>query len=282
VTLRDVLTLALSQRGLQPGSAAPGLPSARASAGTSLGAQAAATTTLRLMTYNVHAFVGTDAVYDPERVARVIEAGRAHVVALQEVDFGRGPAAEPSALEWLAERLHMRAHFTYTRDGKRGRFGNAVLTPYGLELVAEGLLPRRRDEARAVQWLKILAPHFQLQLMNTHLSVKLRERHAQVEALLGAEWLVRASSEPALVVCGDFNSSPFSRVCRRLSRDLKDVQHSSPRRLATWPARLPFWRIDHMFVSRGMVVEGARVLDDALARRASDHLPLVAELTTRS
>lgn len=234
------------------------------------------------MTYNVHAFVGTDAVYDPERVARVIEACEAHVVALQEVDFGRGPVAEPSALEWLANRLRMRAHFTYTRDGQRGHFGNAVLTPYELTLVAEGLLPRRRDEARAVQWLKVVAPHFQLQLMNTHLSVKLRERRPQVEALLGAHWLVRASSEPLLVVCGDFNSSPFSRIYRRLSRELKDVQCGSPRRLATWPARLPFWRLDHMFVSRGMTIKSARVCDDALARRASDHLPLVAELVTRS
>jgi endonuclease/exonuclease/phosphatase family metal-dependent hydrolase len=235
---------------------------------------------VRLMTYNVHAFVGTDCVYDPERVARVIESAEADVVALQEVDFGRGPVAEPSALDWLAKRLNMRAHFTFTRDGKRGHFGNAVLTSYELELVAEGMLPRRRDEARAVQWLKIVAPHFQLQLMNTHLSVKLRERRAQVEALLGAEWLVRAASEQALVVCGDFNSSPFSPVYRKLSRDLTDVQCGSATRLATWPARLPFWRIDHVFVSRGITVRAARVADDSLSRTASDHLPILVDLQT--
>lgn len=232
------------------------------------------------MTYNVHSFVGSDSVYDPERVARVIESCEANVVALQEVDFGRGPVAEPSVLEWLAKRLGMRAHFTYTRDGKRGHFGNAVLSSFDLELVAEGLLPRRRDEARAVQWLRVVAPHFQLQLMNTHLSVKLRERRAQISALLGAEWLVRASSEQALVVCGDLNSSQFSRVYRRLSRDLKDVQCGSPRRLATWPSRFPFWRIDHVFVSRAVDVSAARVVDDALARSASDHLPILAELST--
>jgi endonuclease/exonuclease/phosphatase family metal-dependent hydrolase len=232
------------------------------------------------MTYNVHAFVGSDSVYDPERVARVIESCQANVVALQEVDFGRGPVAEPSALQWLAKRLQMRSHFTHTRDGKRGHFGNAVLTPFDLELVAEGMLPRRRDEARAVQWLKVVAPHFQLQLMNTHLSVKLRERRAQVEALLGAEWLVRAAAEQALVVCGDLNSSPFSPVYRKLSRDLTDVQCGSTRRLATWPARLPFWRIDHVFVSRGVTVRAARVVDDALARAASDHLPILADLLT--
>jgi endonuclease/exonuclease/phosphatase family metal-dependent hydrolase len=237
---------------------------------------------VRILTYNVHAFLGTDGVYDPERTARVIESCHANVVALQEVDFGRGPIAEPSAVQRLAERLGMRCHFTFTRDGKSGHFGNAVLTPHELQLVAEGFLPRRRDEARAVQWLKVVAPHFQLQLMNTHLSVKLRERRAQVDALLGAEWLVRAAGDVPLVVCGDFNSSPFSRVYRRLSRDLVDVQCGSPRRLSTWPASLPFWRIDHMFVSRSVSVRGAEVVAAGLSRTASDHLPLVAELSSAS
>jgi endonuclease/exonuclease/phosphatase family metal-dependent hydrolase len=237
---------------------------------------------IRLVTYNVHAFVGTDSVYDPERVARVIEGTGAHVVALQEVDFGRGPRVQPSVVEWLAKRLGMRCHFTYTRDGKSGHFGNAVLTPFELQLVAEGLLPRRRDEARAVQWLKVLAPHFQLQLMNTHLSVKLRERRAQISALLGAEWLVRVERELPLVVCGDFNASPLSRLYRKLGRDLRDVQCGSPRRLSTWPAKWPFWRIDHVFVSDKLAVVGARVVDGPLARSASDHLPLLAELSCAS
>ncbi|HEY6080486.1 MAG TPA: endonuclease/exonuclease/phosphatase family protein [Polyangiaceae bacterium] len=232
----------------------------------------------RVMTYNVHSFVGTDRVYDPERVARVIESAGASIVALQEVDFGRGSQAEPSAIESLAERLKMRCHFTFTRDGRRGHFGNAVLTPYSLQLIAEGFLPRRRDEARAVQWLKVVAENFELQLMNTHLSVSFRERSAQVRALLGAEWMVQAGTDVPLVVCGDFNSSPLSAVYRKLSRDLRDVQWGAAPRRATWPSRLPFWRIDHMFVSRSVGVRSCGVIAAGLARVASDHLPLVAEL----
>jgi endonuclease/exonuclease/phosphatase family metal-dependent hydrolase len=232
--------------------------------------------TVRVLTYNVHSFVGADHVYDPERTARVIESARPDVVALQEVDFGRGPRAEHSALDRLATRLGMRCHFTYTRDGAHGHFGNAVLTPHALELVAEGTLPQRRDEARAVQWLKIRAEGFLVHLMNTHLSVSFRERHAQMRALLGAEWAVRARDLP-LVVCGDFNASPLSPVYRRLRRDLKDAQCGKTRH-ATWPSRLPLLRIDHIFVSPAIVVRDTRVVDDRLARLASDHLPLVAEL----
>lgn len=233
--------------------------------------------TVRVLTYNVHGFVGTDHVYDPERTARVIESARADIVALQEVDFGRGPRVESSAVDRLATRLGMRRHFTFTRDGTRGHFGNAVLTPHALELVAEGTLPRRRDEARAVQWLKIVAEKFRLHLMNTHLSVRFRERHAQTGALLGAEWAVRSESELPLVVCGDFNASPLSPVYRRLCRDLKDAQCGKTRQ-ATWPSVFPLLRLDYIFVSPRVMVRATHVVDDALARRASDHLPLVAEL----
>jgi len=231
------------------------------------------------MTYNVHSFVGTDGVYDPERVARVIQASGADVVALQEVDSGRGATSGPAAWEWLAGRLEMECHFTLTRTSVHGKFGNAVLTRHAFDVVAEGMLPGGRGEARAVQWLKVSAPEWDLHVMNTHLSIRLRERKAQVQALLGAEWLVRAGTNVPLVVCGDLNSSPLSAVYRRLSAHLQDVQRGrGGRRAATWPSRLPFWRIDHMFVSPGLSVTGCEVLATPLTRHASDHLPLVAEL----
>lgn len=84
------------------------------------------------MTYNVHGFVGTNSVYDPERTARVIDASEAEIVALQEVDFGRGVRLEPSAVERLAARVGMQCHFTVTRAGKNGHFGNAVLSKHEL------------------------------------------------------------------------------------------------------------------------------------------------------
>lgn len=237
---------------------------------------------VRVMTYNVHSFIGTDRVYDPDRIARVIETSAADVVALQEVDFGRGSRLEPAAIERVAARLQMRCHFTFTRDGKHGHFGNATLTRHGLSLVAEGTLPQRRDEARAVQLLHVRGEGFELHLMNTHLSVKLRERKSQVRALLGAEWLTRAGRDIPLVVCGDFNASQWSAAYRRLRRELVDVQWSSDERRATWPSRLPFLRLDHIFVGPGVDVQGFAVLDHALARSASDHLPLTADLVFES
>jgi endonuclease/exonuclease/phosphatase family metal-dependent hydrolase len=230
------------------------------------------------MTYNVHGFVGTDWVYDPERTARVIAASGAEIVALQEVDFGRGARGEPAAVERLARRVGMTCHFTYTRDGKNGHFGNAVLSKHDLHLVAEGPLPRRRDEARAVQLLKVVAADLQFHLINTHLSISGRERRLQVQALLGAEWATKAGTDLPLVVCGDFNASPFSRVYRELSKSLVDAQGGIFASRGTWPSRFPFWRIDHLFVTPSISVRNCVVFDRDGARTASDHLPLLAEL----
>lgn len=231
------------------------------------------------MTYNVHGFVGTDGTCDPERVASAIEQSAPDLVALQEVEFGKSERAQHARSEWLEKRLGMHCHFTLTRPGfGGGQFGNAVLSRHAFELISEGTLPRRGGEPRAVQWLKIRAPHQDFYLMNTHLGVWFWERHVQIRALLGAEWLIRAGTDLPLVVCGDFNATPFSFVYRALARDLLDVQSCGRQRFSTWPSSRPLMRIDHMFVSREFRVHSCAVERTALTRLASDHLPLLAVL----
>jgi endonuclease/exonuclease/phosphatase family metal-dependent hydrolase len=231
------------------------------------------------MTYNVHGFIGTDGVSDPERTARVIEQSDADLVALQEVEFSSDPGDRGAMVEWLGVRLGMRCHFTLTRRGfQGGEFGNAVLSRHAFDLVSEGTLPRRGGEVRAVQWVRVRAPHCDFHVMNTHLSPWFWERQAQVRALLGTEWLIRAGTALPLVVCGDFNATPLSPVYRRLETGLVDVQVETGRTSATWPSRFPCLRIDYLFVSPDLPVISCHVVADSLARRASDHLPLVAEI----
>lgn len=233
----------------------------------------------RVMTYNVHGFVGTDGAFDPERVARVIEHDDPDLVALQEVEFGRDEEAQGATLGWLSRRLGMRGHFTLTRPGLAGgRFGNAVLSRHSFELISEGSLPRRGGEHRAVQWLKVRGSSGEFHLMNTHLGIWFWERQVQVRALLGAEWLVRAGSALPVVVCGDFNATPVSPVYRALVRDLRDVRGPGRKKVGTWPSARPLLRIDHMFVSPEFRVLSCGVTQTAESRVASDHLPLVAEL----
>ena len=83
-----------------------------------------------------------------------------------------------------------------------------------------------------------------------------------------------------MIVCGDFNASPSSPVCRRLGGPLRDAQSEAQRHTpqCTFPSRFSSMRIDHIFVSPGLEVAGIEIPSSELARVASDHLPLLAEI----
>jgi len=236
--------------------------------------------TFRVMTYNAHSCVGTDGKLSPGRIAEVIARANPDVVALQELDAGQRRSASVHQPDWLAEQLGMSVHFTPARSCNEGHYGNAVLTRHPYSVLAEGGLRRRRDEERAVQWLKVRIAGLELSVMNTHLSIHYRDRLLQIEQLLGAEWIARAESHVPLLICGDLNASRFSPVYRRLRKDLVDAQRENgARALATWPSRWPFLRLDHLFTSRSIQVLRCEVRRDTLSMVASDHLPLLAELS---
>jgi endonuclease/exonuclease/phosphatase family metal-dependent hydrolase len=236
------------------------------------------------MTYNVHSCVGTDQKLDIARIADVIARANVDVVGLQEVDVLQRRTQGVHQPEWLAEKLGMRVHFTPAwAAGSGGHYGNAILSRHPFTVLSEGYLPRRRGEVRAVQWLKLDVGGVPVSVMNTHLSIHLRERLLQIQALLGAEWIAKAEADVPLLICGDLNSSRFSPVYRRLRRDLLDVQRVNGSDVkATWPSRWPFWRIDHMFISKHLEVRRCEVPRDALTITASDHLPIIVELSFES
>jgi endonuclease/exonuclease/phosphatase family metal-dependent hydrolase len=112
-----------------------------------------------------------------------------------------------------------------------------------------------------------------------------REQQLQATALLGEEWLGGCLRRDPIILTGDFNAVPRSRVHALLTRSLRNAHDFSthgPRRVATFPSRLPVLRIDHMFVSDGVRILGLRAGMTALARIASDHLPLVADIMTHA
>lgn len=87
-----------------------------------------------------------------------------------------------------------------------------------------------------------------------------------------------------MVVCGDLNTTSFSRVYRSFADSMVDVQKAlagrKPR--ATWPGAWPAVRLDYIFVTPEVRVEDFRVVDDGPAVDASDHLPVTADLLVRS
>lgn len=244
---------------------------------------------IRILTYNIHSFRGTDGKMDAQRVANILSELNADVIALQEVQQSSA-ALRSNQLATLAETLDMEVHFTKTRPQGDEDFGIATLVRHPFHVRAEGTLPSLRKEPRAAQWLSIRAGSTAVDLVNTHLSVNFFERVHQLRSLVQhpeadprpAGVFPRLPASDHLVLVGDFNAGYLSPEYRYLSRRLRNAQRCVRRWLKpTYPSRFPLLRLDHVWIGQGWDVENATVVSSPATRLASDHLPLLVTLRPR-
>ncbi len=239
-------------------------------------------TTLRILTYNIHSCLGTDGRRLLERIAHVVAQLRPDIVALQEVDVNRPRSGNLDQAYRIAHFLGMACHFYPSFQVAEEQYGNAVLSRFPMRLVKAGPLPGlRRLEPRGALWVAVTWQGMELQVFNTHLGLLPADRHLQVRALMGPDWLDHPTCLGPVILCGDLNAPPRSGLCRRLRGRLADAAAVARHRhlRGTFPSRFPVVRLDHIFVSPGLDVVRVEVSSSRLSRMASDHLPLLAELT---
>ncbi len=231
---------------------------------------------IRILSYNVHSCIGTDRTMDVGRIADVIAALSPDIIGLQELDVGRRRSGHIDQAEEIARRLKMDFHFHPALSIEDELYGDALLTPLPMRLVKAGPLPSI-GEPRGALWAEIEAGTKTLQVINTHLGLRKRDRMRQAETLVGPDWLRHpdAESKP-LVLLGDFNSVPSSAPYRLICTALSDTRQQIGRLPdPTFPSRWPLLRLDHVFVARGPRIVSAEAVGGSLIRRASDHLPLL-------
>lgn len=225
------------------------------------------------MTYNIRAGRGLDGRLSLNRIAQVIAAESPDVVALQEVDSKRRRSTYQDQAHVLAERLGYECAFVHARRWKEGEYGNAILSRFPVLECRRLPLPkpaRLPVEARSVLQCRLALPDGDVHVWNTHLGLLAAERRAQV-AVMVQEYL-RYADIP-LVLVGDFNARPRSKEITGLSLHLTRVISQR-----TFPGFLPVVHLDHVFHSGHLRVDRSHVPKTLLARRASDHLPLVVDL----
>ena len=236
----------------------------------------------RILTYNVHACVGMDGQLSPERIARVIAQSGANIVCLQELDVFRRRSGNRDQAQAIAQCLAMRHEFHHAWQLEEERFGNSVLACYPMRVVeAKGLHHHQSDRSRrSALWVEIdIGDGVSLQVINTHLSIYPKEQLIQARQLMD-EWVQPASLLGPVIICGDFNARPGSKTWAAFASELSDVESfdRNPTR-ATYFSPFPFTRVDHIFVTPELVSKNTQVIDTRIARVASDHLPLLADLT---
>lgn len=239
---------------------------------------------LKILSYNVHSCVGTDRKLDPARIADVIAALAPDVIGLQELDVGRSRTGGVDQAETLARLLEMDFHFHPALHLAEERYGDAILSPWPMRMVKTGQLPSV-GEQRGALWVEIDVDRRPFHVINTHLGLRGSDRMAQMRELAGPAWLGDpAMQDVPLALIGDFNSTPATAAYRLMASRLNDRPTDEDgrtvrsRRRATFPSRLPLMRLDHIFVSETVGIDRIDVVSTPLARRASDHLPLMATI----
>jgi endonuclease/exonuclease/phosphatase family metal-dependent hydrolase len=110
-----------------------------------------------------------------------------------------------------------------------------------------------------------------LRVIATHLGLRPAERRQQIQALLSA---LDPGIPGPTVLMGDLNEwFMWGRPLRRLHAHFGATP--APR---TFPAHRPLFALDRIWVKPLHCLQRIAVHDSPLAREASDHLPLVAQL----
>ncbi len=233
--------------------------------------------TLRVTTYNIHACVGVDRRCDPARIAAVLREIDPDIACLQEVDALR--RRDPLADQWayLGEATGLSVIAGSAMSERRGRFGNAILTRLPVLSVRTIDLSVGDYEPRAAIDADLLVGDRILRVLATHFGLRLAERRWQVGRLMAALGEAPAANRPAahaVLLMGDLNEWRGRRGCLR-GLDCRLGPGAVPR---TFPSWMPVLPLDRIYAAGPAVLREMLVYRSPLARLASDHLPLVADL----
>lgn len=220
---------------------------------------------MKVASYNIRKAVGLDWRRNPERVEAVIAELDADVIALQEVDRRFGARSTPLSARRLS-RIGYRAVGPREHEDGMGYRGNAVLVRAGLDVTSSlavalpGLEPRGAVVCR-VEGLTVVGAHLGL-------TAKWRRRQiTQIVAQIGIQ-------SGGSVVLGDFNE------WRASNRTLSDLPKGYDLHVPghSFHAAAPRLALDMIITGPGVSVRQKGVHRSVLARKASDHLPVWAEL----
>lgn len=224
---------------------------------------------LSVATYNVHRWAGLNGVGapDPARAGFVISELGSDIVALQEV---LRPFDAEDPLEQLAESLQLHLAFVATRVHRRGEIGNAILSRWPITSVFSLDLSFSRVERRSAIAVQFMGDAGPLSVVATHLALVDRTRRRQVHSILEHPQL-----QGAVLLAGDMNAWRRCKATRRLERELEGEGGITwPR---TFPAARPVFALDRIY-ARGAEIGEIRAHTTAAAKKASDHLPVVATI----
>lgn len=246
---------------------------------------------ITLASYNMHKAVGLDGRRDPQRILRVLQEIDADIVALQEADKrigGRGSTVPHELIDshGMYKPVHFGVRHKRVLEKARkhtdrllrintrniGWHGNAILVKRHIGVLACAALDLPMLEPRGAVMAELLVGDRPLRVVGMHLDLSGLWRRRQMRAIL--ESIERRPQKMPTVLMGDTNEWRTIGGCLN---DLEPDFHIAPTG-PSFHARHPVAQLDRIIVHSELNIEAAGVHMSAVARRASDHLPIWARV----
>jgi endonuclease/exonuclease/phosphatase family metal-dependent hydrolase len=238
----------------------------------------AAHPTIKIVTYNIHKCKGIDGKVMPERIASVLQEIDADVIALQEVVSRRDGGLSHQA-RFIADALMMDCVSGPNIVSEAHEYGNVVLTRLPIASHRNHNISVRHREPRGCLQVDVKVADTLIHFFNTHFGTAYLERARQARALFDEDILEGNQISGPRILVGDLNDWFAGHAIRRLRTELHDTSHGLLGwRKRTHPCLLPIFKLDKIFIEQTMKLSRSYVHRSRLARVASDHLPLVAQI----
>jgi endonuclease/exonuclease/phosphatase family metal-dependent hydrolase len=216
----------------------------------------------------------------PDRIAHVLQAIDADLIALQEVLSIDDDEHQSHQASYLAKALGMHCALGENRRLLGGAYGNVTLSRWPIVHVENYDLTIRTAERRGCLRTDVALPTGErLHLFNVHLGTSFLERRHQGRRLVDRALLNHPDLTGPRLLMGDFNEWTHGLASQLLSAHLESADiRVHLRRARTYPALMPVWHLDHVYHDAALRIERMSLCQSRLAYLASDHLPLIAEL----
>ncbi len=240
---------------------------------------------MRLIIWNIHKGIGArDRHYAPGRIASVLGHYQPDVVLLQEVDDGAPRSGRDPQAQMLAEALEM-PHVAFGPNVKLkvGRYGNATLSrhPIAEHRNVDLTLPmkKRRGALYTKLHAQVRGHRYSVHLFNIHLGLAGMERRWQTKKLVDRVPLSGLRRGSRVIVAGDTNDWAGALPYGSLGRDgFRCVTGIGAKAIRTFPSWKPVGALDKIFLRGPVSTHHVFRSRMALAREASDHIPIIVDL----
>ncbi|MCA0044735.1 endonuclease/exonuclease/phosphatase family protein [Celeribacter litoreus] len=220
----------------------------------------------RFASYNLRKCKGTDGHRAPGRVLDVINSLEADVVALQEADMRLGPrpaALPPRLIETHTDFIALPVNASPVSVGWHG---NAILVRKSAQVDAVHQFDLPGLEPRGA----VAADLPGVRVVGVHLGLLRASRQKQLHAIRAH--LSKLDDRPTIIM-GDFNEWSRHGGLDPL-RDAFSI--FAPGR--SFHASRPIAALDRIATTKEIEMRDSGVMETALSQRASDHLPVWADL----